>query len=172
MVYDNKVKSVGTFSKIADLRIIDLIGTIQDQNWAFADVSGSNPLDGFLLGFDQGTAGYVDFTNFSENSWSIASGQLTMGDRRHQKTVTKFKLVAHDIGTTTFTVCLTNELGQTEQQTVTIGTGTGRSIVKVLGFKVPGFFITWEVFGAAGESASFVEFSPVYDVGGEQRGTA
>lgn len=169
--YANKPKSFGIFSTFTALRIIDLVGSIADQQWRFSDISGNNPLDSLLIGFDQGTPGLVDFTNFSEETWKIASGKLTLGDRRHEKTVTKFKLIVHDIGSATYNITFRNEKGQSETKSVTLGSGTNAPIVEVVPFQINGFFLEWEITGAAAQPASFVEFSPIYDTGREVVGS-
>src|SRR5205807_4121138 len=69
--YGKTVASIGSFFKNSAIRIIDLVGTIQAQNWTPQTLQANNPFNGFLLGFNDGTAGYVDFTNYSEITASL-----------------------------------------------------------------------------------------------------
>lgn len=168
-VFNKTVRSIGRFAKAGQVRIIDLVGLISEQQWTPATLTNTNPFDGVLLGFTDGTPGYVDFTNYSEQSWSISSGQLVMGDRRHSKTIERFRLIIQDLGSVTFDVTVTNERGQTKTQSVTLGTGSGLSLMTILPFKINGMFLRWTVSGSAAAKASFVEFTPIYAVGGEAK---
>lgn len=169
-VFDKTIRTVGDFSAAELIRILDLIGAIQDQQWTPATLQSNNPLDSFGIGFDDGTFGLFDFGTVSESSWLIRSGELTLGSRRHRKTIVKFRLGMVDNGPVTFNLKVTNEDGQSETQEVTVGTGTGKALSKVIAFKINGVFLTWEVSGDAGANASFVEFAPIYSLAGEQRG--
>src|SRR5205807_10364160 len=89
--YGKTISVAGRFSKQTGIRIIDLSGQIFAQNWTPVTLNVSSPLDGFLLGFTDGTPGYVDFTNYSEQGWLISSGQLNFNDLRHQHNCKKFR---------------------------------------------------------------------------------
>src|SRR5882762_5072000 len=123
--YNKTIVSLGNFFKNSIIRIIDLVGTIQAQTWTPATLQMNNPFMGFLLGFNDGTAGYVDFSNYSEIPASITSGKLIYGDRRHKKTVKKFRLSFIDLGSTSFTISLSNEQMQTKSFTFVVGSGSG-----------------------------------------------
>ena len=170
--YNRAPRTLNRFTRAGGIRIIDLVGRILDQTWTFATLGSTNPLDGALVGFADGTPGYVDFTTVSESDWSILSAPRVMGDRRHSKTVKKFRLVYVDFGPVTFSITLTSDTGQTQTKDVTVGTGTGRVMTKVIEFSIPGWSITYEIAGDGGQSevATFVELTPIYDVGGEIRG--
>jgi hypothetical protein len=163
------VRSIGRFAKAGEVRIIDLVGSIAEQSWSPATLTNTNPLDGVLIGFTDGTPGYVDFSNYSEQSWSITSGQLVMGDRRHTKTIERFRLVMQDIGAVTFDITVSNEFGQSDTQSVTLGSASGLSIMKIIPIRINGMFLRWTVSGNASAKASFVEFAPIYSVGGEAK---
>jgi hypothetical protein len=168
--YDGTQIVAGTFFKNTGIRIIDLIGRILDQNWTPATINAANPLDGFAIGYNNGQVGYIDFTNYSEKPCQIVSGKHIFGDRRHKHTVKKFRLVVQDQGATTYTITLTNNVGYTETQVVTLGSGTGDSISTVLGFNVQGLRITWTCSVPAGQPGAIIEFCPMFDISGEQRG--
>lgn len=152
------------------VRIIDLIGLISGQNWTPATLNPTNPFDGFAIGYNNGQIAYIDFTNYSEISGVILSGKHIFNDRRHKKAVKKFRLVVQDLGSVTYTITLTSNTGQTQTQNVTIGTGSGDSISQVIEFSITGLRIQWSVSVPAKSPASIVEFAPIYDIAGEQRG--
>ena len=162
---------IGKFFNQTGLRIIDLVGRIQDQNWTFSSIA-TNPYDALVIGYNNGQVAYIDFTNYSEVSAQILSGKHIFGDRRHKHTVKKFRLVVQDQGSTTYSITVTNNQGYSETQNVTLGNGSGDSISTILGFNVGGLRISWSCKVAAGQPGAVVEFCPVFDVAGEQRGGA
>jgi hypothetical protein len=190
--YAKAVSTMGRFSKAGIIRIIDLVGPILAQTWSPATLGGVNPPDGFLLGFGDGTPGYVDFTNRSELAWSITSGQHIFADARHGHNVKKFRITIKDSGQTQFTISVTgilypnpnaqvdnqvppqpistNAAQVTKTQTITMGNGSGQVISRVVDFSVPGQYISWQVNGQPNTAIDFVEFTPIFDIGGEQRG--
>jgi hypothetical protein len=167
--YNKVISSVGGFFKNAIIEIKDLTGTIQSQSWTPATLQQNNPFVGLLLGFNDGTAGYVDFTNYSELPASITSGKLIFGDRRHKKASKKFRLSFVDLGSATFTITLTNEKGQTKTQIFTIGSGSGDVLNYVQEFNIPGLRLQYTVSVPAGTPTGIVELAPIYDLAGEQR---
>jgi hypothetical protein len=168
--YQNTVLTIGKFTKAGVPRIEDLIGAILAQNWTPATLVGTNPFEGFALGFSNGTVGYVDFTNYSELGCSISSGKHIFGDRRHIHAVKKFRLVVEDKGPVTYTVVVSNEQEYSETQIQTLGTGSGDVLSFVFGFNVTGLRISWTVSAPPNQPAAFVEFAPMYNTSGEQRG--
>jgi hypothetical protein len=170
-VYDQAINVLGNFNKAGVPRIMDLIGTISAQNWTPATLGATNPFQGLGIGFSSGQVGYIDFTNYSESMWQIISAKHTFGDRRHKHTIKKFRLVIKDTyGPIPYTITITNEKGQTQVQTVTLGSGSGDDIVAIVEFSLPGLRLQWQVTGPVQVGASFVEFAPIYDTSGEQRG--
>jgi len=168
--YDGKQLVAGTFYKSTGIRIMDLVGRILDQNWTPATLNPTNPLDGFAIGYDNGQVAYIDFTNYSEKPCQILSGKHIFGDRRHKHTVKKFRLTVQDQGATSYTITVTNDKGYSETQTVILGNGTGDSISTVLGFNVSGLRITWSCSIPANQPGAIIEFCPLFDISGEQRG--
>jgi hypothetical protein len=164
------------------IRIQDLIGTIATQGWSPATLSNATSLD--TMGISDGIADTVSFfdqttsgvypTNGSINitdGWYIKSGQLTFDDSRHNHTVKKFRLLTEDYSAgSVFNVRVSNEKGQSQIQTVTVGTGSGNTMTQVLAFSISGKFITWEISGPKSQLVGMVEFAPVFDVGGEVQG--
>lgn len=169
LTYSKTISTVGNFFKNSAIRIIDLVGTIQAQNWTPLNLQHNNPFEGLLLGFSDGTPGYVDFTNYSELPATITSGKLIFGDRRHSKNVRAFRLSFVDLGPVTFTVTITNPKGQSESHSFTVGSGSGDVLAYVQEFKIPGLRFTYVVTVPAGTATGIVELAPLYDVGGEQR---
>lgn len=168
--YAKTIASIGEFFKNAAIRIMDLVGTIQAQTWSPATLQTNNPFGGFLLGFNDGVAGYVDFTNTSEINASLSSGSLIFGDRRHKKIVKKFRLSFVDLGQTTFTIKLSNEQRQSLTKSFTLGTGSGDVLNYVQEFNLPGLRFQYLVTVPASSSTGIVELAPIWDLGGEQRG--
>jgi hypothetical protein len=159
----------GKFFNPTGLRIMDLIGRIIDQNWYPAGLA-VNPYDAFVIGYNNGQIAYIDFTNYSELPAQVVSGKHIFGDRRHKHTVKKFRLVVQDNGQTTYTITLTNNKGYSETQSVTLGSGTGDSLSTILGFNVGGLRIQWTCSISAGQPGAIIEFCPIFDISGEQRG--
>lgn len=123
------------------------------------------------IGFIDGSVGYLDFNNSgSETSSIITSGKLILGDRRHKKTVTKFRIVFTDKGPVTFTITVTNESGVSDQDSITLGTGSGDNLTAVLSVKVTGLRFQYTLTAPANSKFGVVELTPLYDIGGEQRG--
>jgi hypothetical protein len=170
LTYDNRWITSGTFVNSTVIRIIDLIGTINDQSWSAITLGPDNPFDGFALGSDEGIVGFVDFTTFSEKEWSITSAQHIFDDRRHSHTLKKFRLAVKDVGEATYTITVMNNYGQSESQTVTLGTGSGDILSTILSFNISGLRIQWIVSGEPEVPGAMVEFAPIFDVSGEQRG--
>jgi hypothetical protein len=170
LAYDGTQITAGLFFKNTGIRIMDLIGRIQDQSWTAATINTVNPLDGFAIGYNNGQVAYIDFSNYSEKQCTIVSGKHIFNDRRHKHTIKKFRLVVQDQGQTTYTIVVTSSSGASETQTITLGSGTGDSISTVLGFNVTGLRITWSCSVPAGQPGAIIEFCPMFDIAGEQRG--
>lgn len=166
---DSDITMIGRFFRQEIIRIIDLVGTIADQNWTFDTLAGENPADAVLLGTVDGHANLVDFTNTSERPW-LFGGQFVFGDPRHSKTVKKFRVTIADNGPVTFTVTLRNQYGTVVSQTVTMGSNTGLDVSQTFSLAIPGMRIGWEISGEEEEPFTLVEFCPIYSIGGEQRG--
>lgn len=123
------------------------------------------------VSFADGTVGYIDFGQAgSEVSTIIKSGKCVFGDRRHRRTNKKFRLAFTDLGSITWTLTLTNEAGQTAQQSATLGTNSGDDLSYVFSVPLPGLRIQWTLTAPSGSKFAVVECAPMFDVGGEQRG--
>jgi len=168
--YANTISSVGVFFKNVSVSIAQLVGAILSQSWSPATLLQNNPFDGFLLGFNNGVAGYVDFSNYSEQPCSVTSGKLIFGDRRHLHTVKKFRLSVQDKGATTYTVKITNELGVFQSFSFSLGSGSGDVLNYVQAFTLNGLRFQYTVSFPSGQPGSIVEMAPIYDIAGEQRG--
>lgn len=167
--FNKTIRAAGRFSEVGVIRIMDLAGTIAQQTWTPNTLQNTNPLDGLLLGFSDGVPGTFDFGTNSEQPWFIKSGFLVTGDRRHRKTVTRFRIIALDLQSVQFTLTLRNEIGENRSQTISFGANTGVPVMKVIDVPlINGMFLRYELSGSAGSQASFIEFAPLYDVAGEQ----
>ena len=168
--YGSKINTVAPFVKQTVIRIMDLVGTIQDQSWSPATLNPNNPFLGFLLGFDSGVPGYVDMTNLSEVAGNVTSGQIMFGDRRHKHTIKKFRIAFVDRGSATYSLTISNEQGISQTRSFTLGSGSGQELSYVLPFSITGLRFIWTLNVAAETPGELVEFAPIYDVAGEQRG--
>lgn len=167
--FNKTVSRAASFTNNGAIRIIDLVGTISQQNWTPATLQSTNPFDNFLIGFTDGTPGMIDFTTVSEQASSLKTGQLIMGDQRHEKTVSAVRIVYSDVGVSTFTITLSNEKGETRTRTVTIGTGSGMVTTVIIPFQGPitGVYHTIQITANAGVPLSISEIAPLYVVGSE-----
>jgi hypothetical protein len=168
--YPSQIQTVGLFQKGGIIEIFQLVGTIAQQNWSPATLQPSNPLPGFAIGFSNGTVGYVDFTNYSELQCQILSAKHIFGDRRHKHTIKKFRLSVQDQGSVAYTITITNEANVSQSQTITLGTGSGDVLSQIVEFNITGLRLQWKVSFPPNSPGAVVEFCPMYDIGGEQRG--
>src|SRR5215469_5131396 len=168
--YNGTQTCAGLFNRVATIQIRQLIGTIASQAWSLNNAGDTNPLDGFVLGWNNGQLGYVDFGTYSEVPAQVVSGKHIFNDRRHKHCVKKFRLVVLDQGPTTYTITISSSSGNSISRTVTLGTGSGDSLSYVSSFSISGLRIQWTVSVPAGQPAAIIEFCPIFDIDGEQRG--
>jgi hypothetical protein len=167
--FTGAISTIGRFFQDMFTRWQDLVGTWAAQTLDWDQFPGINPFDTVLLAFNNGVDGNFDFNSVSEQAFGM-TGVFVMGDVRHSKTIQKFRVCILDNGPVTFTVALSNAVGQAVSQTVTMGTGSGKNISQVLTLKITGIRINWSITGAAGQDLTLVEFAPMFDIAGEQRG--
>lgn len=169
--FDKIPNSAGEFNKAGVIRIMDLIGTIADQTWSPVTLTGNNPLDSLFIGFSDGTPSEINFNIVSEQEAEIRSGQCTFGDYRHEHIIKKFRVIQQDFGPVTLTMEVSSETGIVNTKTFSMGTGSGLSISKVVEFNVPGRYLVWKITCPAGQQLALSEVTPIFDQGGELRGT-
>ena len=171
------ITAIGEFSATSAIRIQDLVGTIAAQLWTPATLTNNNPFDSVVLGFADGSAYNFDFTGWSEQPWSVTTGQLAYGDYRHEKTTVKTRLIYQDHGPATVNFSLTSDSGQVVSNTPTQpdgltlgGINAGASITDVITHdQISGKYTTLQMSGAAGQPFEFSEVAPIYNPGGEAR---
>jgi hypothetical protein len=163
------ISDVGRFFQDMFTRWEDLIGTWAAQTLDWDQFPGINPFDTVLLAFNNGVDGNFDFNSVSEQNWAI-TGVFVLGDIRHSKTIQKFRVCILDNGPVTFTISLSNAAGYSVSQTITMGTGSGMNISMVVALKITGIRINYSISGSAGQDVTLVEFAPIYNIAGEQRG--
>jgi len=167
----------GNFFKQNIPRIMDLVGTIAQQQWSPSQLTQGTPFDDMLVGLTSGVPAYIDMTGTSEVDWSITSGKGFFGDWRHKKTVKAVRLVFEDVAPNMqYNLRLTSNSGVVQNQTVgPIGTGSGTTLVVMVPFQpvISGTHIDWILSSAASGGAtqpiSLTEITPIYDVGGDIR---
>jgi hypothetical protein len=162
--------------------ISQLVGTILSQSWSPSTLGNANPLDNLVI--SDAVAESVSYLSFgapaaaptsgslnSTDGWYIKSGQLNFDDPRHEHSIIKIRFGFIDFAPVTVYLRLTNEFGQTSGiKSITYGTGSGATIVKVFEFRMSGKFITWEMSGPQGVNWGMSEITPIYDTGGEIQG--
>jgi hypothetical protein len=122
------------------------------------------------VGFNDGTMAYIDFSQAgSETSYSVTSGKVVYHDKRHKHTTKKFRLCFTDLGSITWTLTVTNEAGVSQQQTVTLGTGSNDDLTYVFNFSLPSLRLQYTLTAPSGALFGIVELTPIQDIGGEQR---
>lgn len=161
------------FTNNGVVRIIDLVGTVAQQNWTPATLQSNNPFDNLFIGFTDGTPGMMDFTTFSEQPFNLTTGPLIMGDQRHEKTVNTVRVVYQDLGSVTATLTVSNEKGESRPRTITFGSGTGKITTMLVSLQgqITGMYLTVNINGAAAQPLSISEITPMYMVAAESRAT-
>ena len=146
-----------------------LVGTWTDQTATWADLSAINPFDFVFFGFSDGTCAYMDFSGYSEQPWNVTGPTQPFGDRRHTKSLERFRLVCEDMGAVTASMYFSTENGSNDTQAVSYGSGSGLSLDVVINTKLSGVYHSWVLSGGPGVPASFTEFAPLYVPGGEYK---
>lgn len=157
-IFNKPVRSIGSFA----LNPGSFVGDSSDKiGIGFNDWTNAQ----------DATVGWIDFSNAgSETSVTVKSGKCIFSDRRHGHTNQKFRLAFTDLGSVSWTLTLTNEAGQTAQQTATLGTGSGDDLSYIFSVKLRGLRIQWTLTAPSGSKFSIVELAPIFDTSGEQRG--
>jgi len=169
-VFNSNVNVANAFNTAGTLRIMDLIGLIQDQSWSPATLSSTNALDDFLLGFQSGVPGVSNFASRSETAWSLTTGPMPYDDLRHEDTTSAIRLVIRDNTSMTFVVTASNEKGQTQSKTVTIGSNTGAMLEILVTFpQLTGMFMTVRISGDVNQPVDISEITPLYIVSNEYK---
>lgn len=171
-----------SFQALSGMRIMDLVGSIGQQNWSAVSLAQQiNLLDAMVIA--DNNVNSVSYFNFSQpasqptlssihpgDGWYIRSGPLDFDDNRHPHTVNKVRMVLTDVGRQTFYIRLTNEVGyQTPLQMITLGTGSGTALTNIVDLQngITGKYITWELSGPPGIPFQLVEITPYPVLGGE-----
>ena len=165
---------IGNFLTNSIIRIEDLIGTIAQQNWSPATLTNGNPFPAVMIGCYDGTSLLFDFTGWSEEAWSITTGQMDYGDPRHENSTKKLRLTYKDNGPATIQVLFTNEEGQTSLNAPTSpdgiilpGNGAGTTQKIVLPVNLPSVYATMKISGEAGVPFEMSSYAPIYSQSGE-----
>lgn len=167
-IFNQQISLIGDFAKQGIPEISQLIGSIADQTWSPATLTGTNPLDDLGIGFNSGAVGDMDFSNFSESSWSITTGQIRYGDSRHNQSTRYGRVTQTDISNTSFNAKFTNELGQSQNLNLNNGVASGSQLIQRIPINIPSKFLTWILSGA--NPTSFSELALIYDTAEEYRG--
>lgn len=170
-VFDSNVSTAGVFNTAGSLRIIDLVGAIQDQSWSPTTLGSSNPLDDFLLGFQSGEPGLSSFATRSEMPWSMTTGPMPFQDLRHEKTTARVRIIIKDnAANMAFSVTVSSEKNESQTKAVLIGTGSGAMLEVLVDVpRITGLFATIKVFGDAGQPVDVSEIIPYYTVAGDYK---
>jgi hypothetical protein len=165
---------IGNFLTNSIIRIEDLIGTIAQQNWSPATLTNGNPFPSIMIGCYDGTSLLFDFTGWSEEPWSITTGQMDYGDPRHENSTKKLRLTYKDNGPAVVQVLFTNEEGQISLNAPTSpdgiilpGKGAGTTQKIVLPVNLPSIYATMKISGEAGVPFEMSSYAPIYSQSGE-----
>ena len=165
---------VGNYLSSNVIRIADLIGTIAQQNWTPATLLNPNLFPSVMIGFADGSTGLFDFTGWSEEPWSLTTGELDYDDQRHENSTKKLRLTYKDNGECLIQVVFTNEEGDTYTNAPTSpggvilpGTGSGKMQKIVLPIDLPSIYATVQLSGEAGVPLEISSVAPIYSQGGE-----
>ena len=144
-----KVSSIGRFKSLHGVRIIDLVGTIAQQNWIINLAGAQISVDNLSLGFTNGNIGEIDYSLPIDDTWLLGpSKEFDYGGAGWNKTVKRLQFVYRDFGVGTATLTLTNEFGQTQTLSGSFGlNGSGRVRNKIFDFTLSGNRIKWELTG-------------------------
>jgi hypothetical protein len=166
--------AIGVFAPVQTIRIMDLIGTIAQQLWTPATLRDDVPFDSVMIGFADGVDKLFNFSGWSEEPWSITTGQMSYGDDRHGSATKKIRMLYQDNGVAQIVLDMTNEDGQNQHNTydnenfVPIGgVSVGKTVQKVIPVDLPGDFVILKLSGTPGQPFSFSMLSPVYSPSGE-----
>jgi len=163
-------KVMGRISISTGVRIMDLIGTIAEQNWTPATLSSETFFDSPAIGFTNGEIGMPNFGVAIESGYQVASGTLVMNDRRHNKRVEKVRILYQDGSPTPLTLTLLNDRGEIRNYDFTlVGNGTGFLRQQVIPVDMSGMFIRWQITGIPNTQAIISEVTPIYNIGGEYK---
>lgn len=123
------------------------------------------------LALGKGNTTYqMDLSIPCEQSMFLTSGKLLFQDPRHMNTIKKFRLRFTDNGPITYTLTITNEKGHAQTKTVTLGSNSGDDLSYIFSFSIPGLRFQYNISAPAGSPFAVIELTPIYDIGGEQRG--
>ena len=165
---------IGNYLTQTPIRIIDLIGTIAQQQWSPATLLNDNPYPAVMIGMADGSSILFDFTGWSEQPWYVETGDMEYGDQRHEETTRKLRLTYKDNGPCQISLAFTNEDGEVYENTplnpqyiVLDGNNTGRSLKTVLPVNLSGKYIKMHLSGDAEVPFEMSSYAPIYSPGGE-----
>jgi hypothetical protein len=169
-IFNGTQTVAGLFFGQNPLTIGSLVGPIAAQNWTPATLLGTKQFDDFAIGYNNGQIADFDMSVNSELPATIMSGSCLFRDRRHSKTVKKFRISVIDNGPVAYTLTVTSSTGYSETKTVTLGNGGGNPLTYIFTFNVQGLRVQWTLSVPPLQYASITEFAPMAVVGVEQRG--
>lgn len=179
-------------SSTKSIRIEDLVGPIFAQSWSPATLESSPTIEDIQLADTNGNVAPFPVLNMKTkaDAWSLTV-PLVFQDNRHTKTIKKIRLeytVYPDITPSSpsgvpVIVTAQNEQHQFVSQTATLSLGSngqplaaGSNVVKIFEISISGRLIqltlasNYPLSNTVGGSVDILEFTPIYDVGGEVRG--
>jgi len=144
-----KATSVGRFKTIHGVRIIDLVGTIAQQNWIINLAGSQISADNLTLGFSNGQIGELDYSEVINDTWVLGpSKEFDYGQSAWNKTLKRIQFVYRDLGVGQAELTLSNEFGNTVVLTVSFGVlGTGTIKNKIIDFTLSGTRLSWTLTG-------------------------
>jgi drug/metabolite transporter superfamily protein YnfA len=139
-------------------------------------LTNPNPFPAAMIGLFDGTSLLFDFTGWSEQPWSITTGEMDYGDPRHENATKKLRLTYKDNGPALIQTLFINEDGDTYANAPTspggillAGIGSGKTTKVVLPVNLPSIYITMQISGEAGVTFEMSSYAPIYSPAGEVR---
>ena len=201
---ENGVPTYGTLPEGVFFDGTDQTNALGGKPWYPATLTNDTPFTNVILGFDapkddsgkiitptspsNGLTKMFDFSGWSEQPWSIKTGQMPFGDPRHSHIEKKMRLTYTDNMAAVPTpgknvgiiiqVMFENEKGeqvknnpQTPFGTQLNGYGNGKVRKQVIPVNLPGEYLEMTISGLPGVPFEMTSFSPMYSIGGETANT-
>lgn len=141
---------IGRINIGGQVRIIDLIGSIAEQNWLIGSLTATTTFDDILLGFSTAELGILDYTLPIATEWKLISKEYDYDAPDWNKTLKRIKVKYTDNGRGLVTLKVKNELNRDLTIKRWLGTtsASGRVLYAKFDFTISGERLSYEMSGA------------------------